>query len=502
MKDDAAQIRELVAAGVDVLGARNKSKMFAMDLARERGKQAALACLEELAKPEASATYATSIEPPKTSTPATADEASAARGWKATNADAKQLAIPPTKTLKGVTHSSVAAKAEDTQSAKPGRSSAVDFAACDFRTLPAQSWQRLHEAFRATSVSAKAEDTQSAKPGRSSALTLLLATSARCQPNLGNACMKRSGLRPCQPKQRTHSPQNLAEAPQLTLLLATSARCQPNLGNGCMKRSGLRPCQPKQRTHSPQNLAEAPQLTLLLATSARCQPNLGNACMKPFRATSVSAKAEDAQLSAAQDSIASGQPGATGPSISPPFQAPSRVQVDEIDEESEESEEETDDEVETHASPDLGLRRASTPTEPWRPALAWLCAVVNERLQAPPPPSQARQIRGLLPVGALDAEKLSIRDLCDGQLLCALVISVRPDVLPKANPVALGRIAQFLKACTALGVNKVSLFSPPDLTPEPSNPNAVLRCLQALAATLQASQSWTGPRLEGLPGRR
>ncbi|CAJ1369338.1 unnamed protein product [Effrenium voratum] len=122
--------------------------------------------------------------------------------------------------------------------------------------------------------------------------------------------------------------------------------------------------------------------------------------------------------------------------------------------------------------------------------------------QAPPPPSQARQIRGLLPVGALDAEKLSIRDLCDGQLLCALVISVRPDVLPKANPVALGRIAQFLKACTALGVNKVSLFSPPDLTPEPSNPNAVLRCLQALAATLQASQSWTGPRLEGLPGRR
>ncbi|CAE7258411.1 unnamed protein product [Symbiodinium microadriaticum] len=136
--------------------------------------------------------------------------------------------------------------------------------------------------------------------------------------------------------------------------------------------------------------------------------------------------------------------------------------------------------------------------DPWRPALRWLCSVIDSRLKVPLPPAHARQVRGLLPLGGLDAEKLSVQDLSDGRLLCALVISVRPDVLPKANAVALGRLAQFLKACAALGVNQVSLFTPPDLLPEPSNPPAVLRCLQALAAALEASQSWTGPKLGSL----
>ncbi|CAE7380756.1 unnamed protein product [Symbiodinium sp. CCMP2456] len=148
-------------------------------------------------------------------------------------------------------------------------------------------------------------------------------------------------------------------------------------------------------------------------------------------------------------------------------------------EESEESEEETEDEIDAHASPELGLRRTSRMEDPWRPALRWLCSVIDSRLKVPLPPAHARQVRGLLPLGGLDAEKLSVQDLSDGRLLCALVISVRPDVLPKANAVSLGRLAQFLKACAALGVNQVSLFTPPDLLPEPSNPPAVLRCLQA-----------------------
>ena len=96
--------------------------------------------------------------------------------------------------------------------------------------------------------------------------------------------------------------------------------------------------------------------------------------------------------------------------------------------------------------------------------------------------------------GSLDPAKLSVHDLRDGQLLCALLISasspgsrpcslqaiddlakVRPDVLPKAiqsklqrsivgylcsaaldmwqaNPVALGRVAQFLKDRAASGL--------------------------------------------------
>jgi len=167
-------------------------------------------------------------------------------------------------------------------------------------------------------------------------------------------------------------------------------------------------------------------------------------------------------------------------------------------EESEESEEETEDEIDAHASPELGLRRTSRAEDPWRPVLRWLCSVIDARLKVPLPPAHARQVRGLLPLGGLDAEKLCVQDLSDGRLLCALVISVRPDVLPKANAVALGRLAQFLKACAALGVKQVSLFTPPDLLPEPSNPPAVLRCLQALAAALEASQSWTGPKLGSL----
>ncbi|CAE7260023.1 unnamed protein product [Symbiodinium pilosum] len=176
---------------------------------------------------------------------------------------------------------------------------------------------------------------------------------------------------------------------------------------------------------------------------------------------------------------------------------PAPHELEERRESEEETEEETDDEVEQHAHPELGLRRSSQPTDPWRPLLHWLCLVIEDRLKAPLPPAQERQVRGLLPTGGLVSEKLSVNDLSDGRLLCALMVSVRPDLLPKANAVSLGRVAQFLKACAALGISKVSLFTPPDLLPEPSNPTAVLRCLQALAAVLQVSNGWTGPRLEG-----
>eukprot|EP00933_Yihiella_yeosuensis_P010366 TRINITY_DN11684_c0_g1_i2.p1 TRINITY_DN11684_c0_g1~~TRINITY_DN11684_c0_g1_i2.p1 ORF type:complete len:264 (-),score=75.90 TRINITY_DN11684_c0_g1_i2:114-905(-) len=170
--------------------------------------------------------------------------------------------------------------------------------------------------------------------------------------------------------------------------------------------------------------------------------------------------------------------------------------------EEEESEWETDSESEMRANPDLGLKRSSideSSNDPWRLFFRWMATVIQKKLEEPPPIAVAKQLRQLLPIDGLNAEKLSVNDLCDGQLLCALLISVKPDAMPRVNPVALGRIAGFLKALPAIGVNQVSFFTPPDLMgDEPSNPAAVLRCLQALAATLQNSPGWSGPQLAGV----
>ncbi|CAE8655404.1 unnamed protein product, partial [Polarella glacialis] len=48
MRDDAAEVRKLAASGLDVAVLQNKSKQTPLQLARERGKEAVLACLAEL----------------------------------------------------------------------------------------------------------------------------------------------------------------------------------------------------------------------------------------------------------------------------------------------------------------------------------------------------------------------------------------------------------------------------------------------------------------------
>merc|ERR1719468_1422305 len=102
----------------------------------------------------------------------------------------------------------------------------------------------------------------------------------------------------------------------------------------------------------------------------------------------------------------------------------------------------------------------------------------------------------LPPDGNLYSEALKPEHLSDGKLLCALVMAINPSMMPQALPAALARIAQFLKACTELGVQKVDIFTPPDLMPAPpSNPDAVLHCLSSLARAVQSAPTWTGPKL-------
>ncbi|CAK0886878.1 unnamed protein product, partial [Prorocentrum cordatum] len=179
----------------------------------------------------------------------------------------------------------------------------------------------------------------------------------------------------------------------------------------------------------------------------------------------------------------------------------------------EESEYETDSEDEgSRANPELGLKRAAEETtDPWQLAIMWLVGVIRHRLEAKPAAVVAaeanvaacKKIRPLLPPGDLSAQALEPEHLADGQLLCALVLAIKPDAFPKVLPVTLGRIAQFIKACKDLGVHQNDVFTPPDLMPDttgraPQNPDAVLRCLQALAVAVQARADWAGkPALAG-----
>eukprot|EP00913_Durusdinium_trenchii_P010462 g9809.t1 len=68
-----------------------------------------------------------------------------------------------------------------------------------------------------------------------------------------------------------------------------------------------------------------------------------------------------------------------------------------------------------------------------RLALRWIGGVIKDRLQTPLPAAHAKRVRALLPLGGVDGESLKVEDLCDGQLLCALIIAVRPEILPKVG---------------------------------------------------------------------
>jgi len=109
--------------------------------------------------------------------------------------------------------------------------------------------------------------------------------------------------------------------------------------------------------------------------------------------------------------------------------------------------------------------------------------------------AQAKAIQSL--VGeSLDAAAPTPDLLCDGKILCAFIMALRPDLLKKPIPNAMGRLSQVQKACKQLGVRENDLFAVPDiLNPPPQNPNAVLRCLTALAGKVADWEEYSGPRL-------
>lgn len=90
--------------------------------------------------------------------------------------------------------------------------------------------------------------------------------------------------------------------------------------------------------------------------------------------------------------------------------------------------------------------------------------------------------------------------LCTGEVLCHLMNSIRPGIVPKVNEAGMPfkereNISNFLKACRALGVQEYSLFSTDDLY-EKKDLNSVVRCIHALGGALCRSvPEFTGPHL-------
>lgn len=151
--------------------------------------------------------------------------------------------------------------------------------------------------------------------------------------------------------------------------------------------------------------------------------------------------------------------------------------------------------------PSARLSAPAPPEDQWGPLLGWLAAVINQRLAAEDGDKAKQGLRALLPGPHLEQTALAPASLCDGRLLCALVMAICPERLSRVNSVALCRVAQFLKICVQLGVPNSDIFTPPDLLPAPpQNPQAVLRCLLAFAAVVHRWPSWLGPRLPGLRG--
>merc|ERR1711920_628299 len=134
-------------------------------------------------------------------------------------------------------------------------------------------------------------------------------------------------------------------------------------------------------------------------------------------------------------------PSRTGADAAGPVQAQAAAAEAETESE-EETESESDDEIFKRANPELGLRqRAAAPEDPWRPIFIWLVDVVNHRLAAEGQDAVGSRVRALLPASGFTANDLTPEHLCDGKVLCALLMAIQPESLPKANPVALGRIA-------------------------------------------------------------
>jgi hypothetical protein len=174
-----------------------------------------------------------------------------------------------------------------------------------------------------------------------------------------------------------------------------------------------------------------------------------------------------------------------------------------VEEEEEESEWETDDgeedEIFKRANPDRKLRRRDDNVDPWCDVFKWIAAVVKHSLERNG--AETKALRTLVGDGVVAAE-LTPELLADGKALCALMIALRPDVLKKPIPNAMGRLGQVQKACKQLGIRDSDLFVPSDImNVPPPNPNAVLRCITALAGIAEGWEDYRGPKLRRVKRR-
>eukprot|EP01127_Copromyxa_protea_P010330 TRINITY_DN2513_c0_g1_i1.p1 TRINITY_DN2513_c0_g1~~TRINITY_DN2513_c0_g1_i1.p1 ORF type:complete len:471 (-),score=91.31 TRINITY_DN2513_c0_g1_i1:1066-2478(-) len=92
-------------------------------------------------------------------------------------------------------------------------------------------------------------------------------------------------------------------------------------------------------------------------------------------------------------------------------------------------------------------------------------------------------------------------DLCNGQVLCHLINSIKPNMIPLVHTrdqalLERENIKFFVNACRGLGVNQGDLFEVNDLY-DRHNIGQVLNCLYALTQVLEMSSWYAGPRLNG-----
>jgi len=143
-----------------------------------------------------------------------------------------------------------------------------------------------------------------------------------------------------------------------------------------------------------------------------------------------------------------------------------------------------------------GLRsvKGVAATDRWKVMFEWMAAVINHRL-ASADPALRQRLTALLPHDSRGLDAFGPEDLSDGKLLCAFAMAIRPASITKVDMFPVGRVSQFQQACLDVGLPKQDLFAAPDITPDPRNPDAVLRSLTALARILQGHSQWSGPRL-------
>jgi len=216
------------------------------------------------------------------------------------------------------------------------------------------------------------------------------------------------------------------------------------------------------------------------AAAAEKEGDTGKFVYKPQRQYTLGAVAETSALAAT---------AAGGARINRAFTGPLPDKGDSDSEYTTDS----DDPAE-RADAKFGLRKSVGFSDPWKPVYTWLVGSINHRLGAEGSEKLKRRIRSLLPDPF--SANLDPSDLSDGKLLCALLLSLKSEVLPKIGSSPLARLAQVTKICKELGIRDANLFTPPDvLPPPPSNPNALRRCLLQLSDLASGWEQWDGPHM-------